>query len=92
MSKPSLKAPKNTNKPPKAVMKLVSEAQEIMERLEAVKTLYGRLDELTLELMSADLSATPLEVVDNFVDKEGKPKNVAWKASGIRRFELKVRK
>ena len=79
MSKPSLKA-------------LVTEAESILSQLEAVKALYNRLDELTVELMDKDLSKSRLELVDNFLDKEGKPKNVAWKASGIRRFELKVRK
>ncbi len=92
MSKPSPKAPKASVKPPKTVAKLVNEAQDILERLEAVKALYSRLDEITLRLRGEDLSATPLTIVDNFLDKDGNPKNVAFKASGIRRFELKVRK
>jgi len=69
----------------KEVTELVNQARILINRIEHLKGCYSRLDEVTLALMGEDLTGTGLELVDNFAQK-----NVAWKAAGIRRFELKL--
>ena len=63
---------------------LAVEAQNIMAALADYKKLYGRLDEITQILKDENLDGSGVIIVDNFAEK-----NVVWKASGIRRFELK---
>lgn len=65
--------------------KLAEEAISIMRRLNEVKPLYERLDKITMALTRANnLQAYGLAIIDNFKDK-----NTAFRAHGIRRFELK---
>jgi len=66
------------------VKKLAEEAKKIITKLEAVKPLYSKLDELTLALKKEDLSEFKLQVVDNFAEK-----NVVFRPVGVKRFEIK---
>lgn len=69
------------------VSALAVEAISIIRKLESVKPLYSRLEEITEALSNAkskDLEKCGLELVDNFATK-----NVVWKSSAVRRFELK---
>lgn len=60
-------------------------ARELIDQIEAIKPLYKELDELTDKLFAAGFVAGEgLAIVDNFAEK-----NTVWKASAIRRFELK---
>ena len=67
----------------------------LMKRLEQVKPLYGKLDDLTLSLLNKKIPETirfdgevvELKLVDNFAEK-----NTAYKTTGVKRFELKVKK
>lgn len=68
----------------KEMTRLAEEAMDIMRKLEDVKVLYGRLDEITMALKGQDLSRFGLAVIDNFAEK-----NVVFRPSGVRRFELK---
>lgn len=68
-------------KPPRL---LVERAKEIQAELDRVKPLYSELDEITLALVEVpDLSSLGVSLKDNF-----ETKNISWKATGIRRFEL----
>lgn len=69
----------------KALLALVNEALEIQARIENMKPLYGRLDELTSVLANADLTGTGVVVVDLFAKKSSN-----WKSVCFRRYELSV--
>lgn len=69
------------------VESLAAQAWKILDELERVKPMYARLEELTEALTNAkkaDLKEHGLQIVDNF-----ETKNVVWKSSAVRRFELK---
>ena len=68
----------------KEITKLAVEAQNILAALEDYKKLYARLDEITLLLKDQKVDGSGIAIVDNFSNK-----NVVFKASGIRRFEIK---
>ena len=74
-----------------------------MQRLEglraAAKAAYEEADRVEAELIAALPVNSPavlsdgrrVEVVDNFLDKHGQPRNVAFRPCGVRRFEVKVK-
>lgn len=63
---------------------VVREALTIMQALENVKPLYGRLDELTLALRNVRLDNYGLAIVDNYAEK-----NTVFRTTSVKRFELK---
>lgn len=64
--------------------KLLQEAREIHTKLEENKMLYARLDMITQELVDDKFTEeNGVALIDKFKDK-----NIQWKATGIRRFEL----
>lgn len=69
------------------VEKLVERALTIQRILDQVKPLYNELDEITWHFANnmPDMSKFGIKIKDNFAKK-----NVAWKATGIRRFQLIV--
>lgn len=73
--------------------KLLDRAVEIQAILNQVKPLYNELDEIIAELVrvgfkrEAFFSGYELILVDNF-----EKKNTVFKATGIRRFDLKIEK
>lgn len=69
----------------KKIERLASEALEVLAKLEAVKPLYARLDELTVALSEAKgLELYGVQIVDNFREK-----NAVFRPACVRRFELK---
>jgi hypothetical protein len=65
---------------------LILKARKLLKQLEAVKPLYKELDAITEVLQSLGFSdAHGIAMVDNFAAK-----NVVWKSSAMRRFELKI--
>lgn len=68
--------------------RLIARARHIQDVLEQVKPLYTELDEITWQLalgQHPNLEQFGVILKDNFSKK-----NVSWKATGIRRFELIV--
>lgn len=68
----------------KELTKLAVEAENLMSALSEYKKFYARLDIITQILLDQDLSGTGISMIDNFEEK-----NIVWKSSCIRRFELK---
>lgn len=62
----------------------VCELEGILVELEKCKKHYKRLDELAVILKGHDISKSGFVVVDNFLEK-----NVAFRATGVHRFEIK---
>lgn len=68
--------------------KLLKEAQTIHKAIEKNKKLYARLDEIIQNLIDFNFDKEgEIHLVDNFKDK-----NVQWRATGMRRFELRFPK
>lgn len=64
-------------------------AAEILAQLEKVKPLYSELDEITIFLQSTgtanfEVDGVHFTIIDNFINK-----NSVFKATAIRRFEIK---
>lgn len=68
----------------KKIERYLVELENILSGLEKCKNHYKRMDELAVILKGQDLSGSGFVVVDNFHDK-----NVAFRATGIHRFEIK---
>lgn len=67
---------------------LIQEAKEVYLQLEANKELYQRMDDIIAELIELNFQGGDgVSLVDNF-----KSKNISWKVTGVRRFELKFDK
>lgn len=72
------------------VTELLKRAVDIQKQLDAVKKLYGEMDEITTQLVEGGFEMSELEqhkimLVDNF-----KTKNTVFKVAGVKRFELKI--
>ena len=64
---------------------MIREAKQLMKKLEANRLLYKRMDEITFALRKTKgLEKHGLSMVDNFANG-----NTAFRATAIRRFELK---
>lgn len=63
------------------------------------KELYGKADEIQeklIKIMGVEKKITLNDgrvavIHNNFTDKDGNPKNVAWKPCGVKLYELKVK-
>ena len=80
--------------------KRIEEKVKELELLKAhAKNLYAQVDELQNQLIEKMGIDVPYELSDgrvakihnNFVDKDGNPKNVAWGHGSVRLYELKVK-
>lgn len=80
-SKPE-RAPSNALRLAKR-QQLVREAITLAAKLEAVKPMYSRMDELLAVLSPSDFNGSGYALADKFGDK-----NSAWKSVCFRRFEL----
>lgn len=65
-------------------------------KLAAAKATYDELDKLTKLLRERGFTNAfheghEMTLVNNFVDKDGNEKNVAWKAAGVKMWEVKVK-
>ena len=65
------------------IQDLALEAQNLLIFLSEAKEAYRRIDEVTEKLVGHDLSEYGLVIKDNFAEK-----NVKWKSSAFRRFEI----
>lgn len=93
----SNKTTKEPESPIKGLPKdLLKRAVEIMEWLDSVKPLYDELDRTVMALKAEKFKSSEvtyngakvvMALVDNFAEK-----NTAFKACGVKRFELKVQK
>lgn len=72
---------------------------EFEEAKAKARQLYERCDQIESALIaSLGLQGTltlsdgrSARIADNFIDKDGNPKNVSWKPCGVKRFELAVK-
>ena len=76
---------------------IVANAQAVEDIKAEIKQLYERMDKIIVETAPTILEhhdgqlihdGKVVTVVDNFTDKDGQPKNVAFKAQAFRHFEL----
>ena len=64
---------------------LITRAKKINKEIEKLKKLYGQLDEITEKLVKQKFkSSDGVELVDNF-----KTKNVAFRTTSVKRYELR---
>lgn len=72
---------------PKPADRLVQEIMETHAMLEGMKTLYNQMDKLLAEAVAQGLTTTEqFLILDNF-----KNKDVIFKTTAVKRYELKVR-
>ena len=72
---------------PKPTDRLVQEIMETHSMLESMKTLYNQMDKLLAEAVEQGLTTTEqFLILDNF-----KNKDVIFKTTAVKRYELKVR-
>lgn len=88
-NRPALKSVVYAKPKRKTIREMVARAAEIKNHIDAVKPLYGELDEITLAL--ATLKPEKLElwgvaIVDNF-----RSQNTSFKTIGISRYSLQFR-
>lgn len=67
----------------------------INAELEVRKLLYEEYDRLIMELVEDGFThetfrELEIEIVDNFLDKDGHVKNTGWTAAAVKRYCLKV--
>lgn len=73
------------------VKRIVQKILKIQAKLDQVKPLYQELDDLTVRLADANVKEVKegdvvIHIVDNFATK-----NTAFKATGVKRFEAKIK-
>lgn len=68
--------------------------RELSAQISSVKPLYAESDALILELLRRSFKGAALPdgttalLIDNFVDKDGAPRNTAFRPAGVKRFEV----
>jgi len=77
--------------------KLIKEILNLNEQLEIRKKLYETYDGLILELQESGftegvIGELDLSLKDNFLDKDGKERNTAFRIAFVKRFELSIKK
>ena len=76
---------------------LLASAQRLLDINAQCKALYAERDQCESILLRAcgddgriELPAMTVEVQDNFRDRDGNPRNVAFKTAAVKRFDLKI--
>ena len=78
------------------IEKLILKHEQVKNK---AKELYGKADEIQdklIKVMGVEQKITLTDgriavIHNNFTDKDGNPKNVAWKPCGVKLYELKVK-
>lgn len=75
----------------------LARASELSQALANYKLLWAEFDEVVGELIDegfveAVFNGEQFALKDNFLDKEGNPKNTVFRPAGVKRFELKITK
>jgi len=78
---------------------LKRKAKQLLACRDAGREAYTQADKLLEELLDAGLKpgdsialtgGVTMTIVDNFVDRQGKPTNKLWKPTGVNRLDVKV--
>ena len=78
------------------IEKLILKHEQVKNK---AKELYGKADEIQdklIKVMGIEQKITLADgriavIHNNFTDKDGNPRNVAWKPCGVKLYELKVK-
>lgn len=69
---------------------------EVKKKLEEAKGFYQEMDTLTEQFIKLDLKMMQVEdgpilaLKDNFLDKDGSPKNTVFRPAAVKRFEIDI--
>jgi hypothetical protein len=94
-----MKAAKHRTRVPKVAADVEKYVRELFAIEASCKLAYNRRDEIEAKLIARiQDSKTPLRLSDgrfvllkdNFLDRDGRPRNVAFKTAAVKRFEICV--